>query len=86
MLPSYLFQGLLAIQKAKGEQSDVANGHTIYTGNGNHGRLEEVEDQLAGLRKEREQLYAQIQADSLVKRFQEQVVFMFVCKCVGVSV
>ena len=86
MLPSYLFQGLLVIQKAKGEQSDVANGHTMYAGNGNHGRLEEFEDQLAGLRKEREQLYAQIQADSLVKRFQEQVLFMCKCTCVGVSV
>jgi predicted nucleic acid-binding Zn-ribbon protein len=38
----------------------------------NSQRLEELEDQLSGLRKEREQLYAQIQADSVVKKFQEQ--------------
>jgi len=37
-------------------------------------KLEELEDQVTGLRKEREQLYAQVQADALLKKHQEQMI------------
>ena len=57
-------QGLLAIRSGEMAAANVSSS--------NGQRLEELEDQLSGLRKEREQLYAQIQADSAIKKFQEQ--------------
>ena len=51
----------------------IRHGETAAASASSNGqRLEELEDQVSGLRREREQLYAQIQADSVIKKTQEK--------------
>ncbi|EKX40041.1 hypothetical protein GUITHDRAFT_113778 [Guillardia theta CCMP2712] len=73
---------ITSTQVPQGLRAAVSSGVTAVTKGlmsiriGEHASLqtkvEELEDLVNGLKKEREQLYAQIQADALIKKFQDQ--------------